>query len=208
MIFLLLSRKMIFSRKYDLVLWTENGRSSLSKDTTEDYIFCKCSEKMNFQKTALECDLSCIIRKDDIFFENMILFLRQERKDDLSQKNIWKYDIFFKCSENLVFSKNCIEIWSFSYYLEKLYFFFPKTWSYSLEAKWKMNFLKKMNVNIIFSANVLKRWSFQKTVLEYGLFCIIRKDDIFPKIWSYSIDGRWKVIFIKRYIEIWYFLYI
>ena len=110
MIFLLLSRKMIFSRKYDLVLWTENGRSSLSKDTTEDYIFCKCSEKMNFQKTALECDLSCIIRKDDIFFEHMILFLRQERKDDLSQKNIWKYDIFFKCSENLVFSKNCIGI--------------------------------------------------------------------------------------------------
>ena len=26
-------------------------------------------------------------------------------KDDLSQKNTWKYDIFFKCSENMVFQK-------------------------------------------------------------------------------------------------------
>ena len=26
-------------------------------------------------------------------------------KDDLSQKNTWKYDIFFKCSEKMVFSK-------------------------------------------------------------------------------------------------------
>ena len=24
-------------------------------------------------------------------------------KDDLSQKNTWKYDIFFKCSEKMVF---------------------------------------------------------------------------------------------------------
>ena len=26
-------------------------------------------------------------------------------KDDLSQKNTWKNDIFFKCSENIVFPK-------------------------------------------------------------------------------------------------------
>ena len=30
----------------------------------------------------------------------------------------------------------------------------------------------------------------------------------FPKIWSYSLDGKWKMIFLKKYLEIWYFLYI
>ena len=37
--------------------------------------------------------------------ENMILLFRRKMKDDLSQKNIWKYDIFFKCSEKIVFLK-------------------------------------------------------------------------------------------------------
>ena len=51
-------------------------------------------------------DISCIIRKDDIFFpENMILFFRRKMKDDLSQKNACKY-IFFKCSKKVVFPKN------------------------------------------------------------------------------------------------------
>ena len=27
-------------------------------------------------------------------------------------------------------------------------------------------------------------------------------------IWSYSLDGKWKMIFLKIYMEIWYFLYI
>ena len=58
------------------------------------------------KKSALEYDLSFIIEKDDIFSpENMILPLRQKMKDDLSQKNTRKYDIFFKCSEKMVFSK-------------------------------------------------------------------------------------------------------
>ena len=27
-----------------------------------------------------------------------------------------------------------------------------------------------------------------------------------PKIWSYTLDGKWKMIFLKKYMEIWYFL--
>ena len=27
----------------------------------------------------------------------------------------------------------------------------------------------------------------------------------FPKIWSYSLVGKWKMIFLKKYMEIWYF---
>ena len=40
-----------------------------------------------------------------LFPENMILPLGRKIKDDLSQKNTWKNDIFFKRSEKMVFSK-------------------------------------------------------------------------------------------------------
>ena len=41
-----------------------------------------------------------------LFFpKNKILFFKQKMKDDLSQKNTWKYDMFFKCSEKMVFPK-------------------------------------------------------------------------------------------------------
>ena len=40
-----------------------------------------------------------------IFFfpENMILPLRRKMKDDLPEKNMYQYDIFFKCFEKMVF---------------------------------------------------------------------------------------------------------
>ena len=44
------------------------------------------------------------------FPENVIFFFRQKMKDVLSQKNTWKYDVFFKCSEKTVFPKNCTRI--------------------------------------------------------------------------------------------------
>ena len=113
--------------------------------------------------------------------ENIILFFWRKMKDVLSQKYTWKYDIFFKCSEKIVFSKNRTGIWSFLlYYLEKWYFLPPNIWSYSLEGKWKMIFLKKIHGNMIFSSNALKRWSFQKKIaLVYDLSCIIWKGGIF-----------------------------
>ena len=40
-----------------------------------------------------------------LFPENIILFFRQKMKDDLSQKNTRKHDIFLKCSEEIVFSQ-------------------------------------------------------------------------------------------------------
>ena len=43
-----------------------------------------------------------------LFPENMILFFRHKRKDDLSQKNTWKYDIFFRCFGNMVFPDNSL----------------------------------------------------------------------------------------------------
>ena len=58
------------------------------KKNTRKYIFFKLSEKMVFSKRATPGHyLSCIIWNDGIFFpENLILFLRQEASDDLSQE--------------------------------------------------------------------------------------------------------------------------
>ena len=40
---------------------------------------------------------------------------------------------------------------------------------------------------------------FQKKIaLEYGLSCIIGKDFFFLKIWSYPLDGKWKMISLKK----------
>ena len=54
----------------------------------------------------------------------MTLHLRRKMKDDLSQKNARKYDIFIKLSEKMVFSKRA-GTRSFLYHLE-LRYFFPK----------------------------------------------------------------------------------
>ena len=109
------------------------------------------------------------------------------------------------------FQKNCTGIWSFLYYQERWYFFFPKISCYSSDGKWKMIFPKKIYGNMIFYSNVLERWSFQKnrtaiwSLLSYYLE---RLYFFFPKIWSYSLDAKWKMIFLKKkkYIEKWYFL--
>ena len=66
------------------------------------------------------------------FPKNMILPFRRKMKDDLSQKNTRKYDIFFKCSEKMVFSKGIA-----------LGFFPQKHDIFSLEGKWGMIFFKK-----------------------------------------------------------------
>ena len=43
--------------------------------------------------------------------------------------------------------------------------------------------------------------------LECELFCIIGKDDI-SFSWKYDLtpDGKWRMVFLKKYTEIWYFL--
>ena len=44
--------------------------------------------------------------------------------------------------------------------------------------------------------------------LEYDLSCIIWKYGIFSGKYNiYSLDGKWKVTFLKKYMDIWYFLY-
>ena len=61
-------------------------------------------------KIALEYDLSCcIIWKDDISFFPKIFF-RRKMKDDISQENTRKYNIFLKCPEKMVFLKKKVAL--------------------------------------------------------------------------------------------------
>ena len=56
--------------------------------------------------------------------------------------------------------------------------------------------------------DVLKIWSFQKNCAEIWSFLYYRERWFFflPKIWSYTLAGKWKMIFLKKYTETWYFL--
>ena len=93
--------------------------------------------------------------------ENHIFFFQTSWKDGISKK------------------KKCAGIWSFLYYRERWYFFFPKIWSYTLDGKWKMIFLKKYT----------EIWYFLQTFWKYGLSKGCRA-------------GTWSFLY---YLERWYF---
>ena len=61
-----------------------------------------------------------------LFPENISLFCRRKMKDDLSQKNTWKYDLFRKCSEKMVFPKKLHWNMIFLVLSRKMIFPFPK----------------------------------------------------------------------------------
>ena len=102
-------------------------------------------KRLFFQKNRTGIWFSLYHQERWYFFfpENMILFFRRKIKDDLSQKNAWKYDIFFKCSGKMVFPKKLH--WNIIFFTSwgNMAFFFPKIWYFFRDRKWKMVFLKK-----------------------------------------------------------------
>ena len=65
------------------------------------FSFSKCSEKMVFHRTGIwhesHWDMILLVPSGKMIFffpENMILFYRRKMKDDLSQENTRKYDVF------------------------------------------------------------------------------------------------------------------
>ena len=91
-------------------------------------------------------------------FELSLIFQDLGNMVSLHGKPCFFPSILKRCS----FQNNLAGIWSFLYYQEWWYFFFPKISSYSLDGKWKMILLKKIYENMIFFSNILKRWSFQE----------------------------------------------
>ena len=111
------------------------------------FSFSKCFEKMVLPKKSHWNMIFLVLSGKIIFLfpENMILFFRHKRKYDLSQKNTWKYDIFFKCSEKMVFPRNLRRNMIFLVIFGKMVFLFSRKYNFfSLGVKWKkMIFIKK-----------------------------------------------------------------
>ena len=95
-------------------------------------------------------------------------------------------------------------------------FFFQMFWKDSLSKKIapkrKDDLSQKYTENMIFSSDVLKRWSFQKIHAWTWSFFVISGKMVFlfsRKYYIFSWGGKWKkMIFIKKRVEIWYFLYV
>ena len=112
------------------------------------------------------------------------------------------YFLFPDVQKRWSFKENCPGIWSFLYYWERWYFFFPKIWSYSFDRKWKTIFLEKntwkyyiffkYSEKIVFSKQLHRNMIF--LVLSGKMVFFPRKHDIF------SLDGKWKMIFLKKYM--------
>ena len=123
-----------------------------------------------------------------------------------AQKTVFS---FSKCSEKMVFSKkvpwNMIFLVSsgkiiFLFNENMILFFRQKMWSFSKKYMEIWYFLQ------MFWKDGLSK----KIALEYDLSCIIRKNGISfsRKNDIFSIHENWKKIFFKKYMKIWYCLYI
>ena len=115
------------------------------------------------------------------------------------------YFLFRNVLKRWSFQKNCAGIWSFLYYQERWYFFFPKIWSYTLDGQWMMIFLKKYT----------EIWYFLQTFWKDGLskkghagswsfLYYLERWYFFPEnMIFYSLGRRWKTAFLRKYMETW-----
>ena len=117
------------------------------------FYFSRCPEKMVFPKKLCWNMIFLVLSGKIIFLfpENMIWHLRQKMKDDLSQKNTRKYDIFFKVSEKMVFSKRAAPGHDLSCII------------------WKDGIFSRKHD--IFSWTESERQSFSKNIWKY-IFCV------------------------------------
>ena len=115
------------------------------------FSFCKCFEKIVLPKKSRWNMIFLVLPGKTIFLftENMFLFFRHKRKDDISRKNTWKYDIFFKCSEKMVFPKVSRLNMIFFVISGKMVFLFSRKYDiFSLGGKWKKMIFIKQRVKI------------------------------------------------------------
>ena len=137
-----------------------------------------------------------------LFPENMILTLRQKMKYDLSQKNTWKYDIFFKCSEKIIFQKNRTGIWYLS-----LFRLITLTWIVKSDSD-------KRHLDRWYSKYHLSRCLLSESIFyyKYDLSCSIWKDVFFPEnmiffLWTenerwYFSRSTWKFDIFCIYVQV------
>ena len=119
------------------------------------FSFSRRPEKMVFPK-KLHWNMILLVLLGKMIFlfpEHLILHLRRKMKDDLSQKNTRKYNIFFKLSENMVFSKRAASAHNLFCIIWKDGIFFPENM-------------------IFFPWAESERRSFSENTWKYEIFCV------------------------------------
>ena len=127
------------------------------------------------------------------------------------KKNTWKYDIFFKCSEKMVFPKNSRLNMIFFVISGKMVFLFSRKYDiFSLGGKWKnMIFIKKrmeiwyfLYICVGITGKTLpsktEKWCSKKMHLRVNAYIsgITKKDDIHPRFILDSSYFCWNTTFI------------
>ena len=128
-------------------------KDDLSQKSRWKYIFFKCPEKIIFSKKSHWNMIFLVVLFGNmklLFPENMILFFRWKMKDDISQKNTWKYNIFFKCPKKMVFPKIIALEYDLYYIIWKDGIFFRKTYFF-FGWKIKDDLYQEIHENMIFS---------------------------------------------------------
>ena len=125
--------------------------------------------------------------------ENHIFFFRASWKDSLSKKNR-------------------AGIWSFLYYWEIWYFFFPEIWSYlqTENERWPFSKKKKKNTRkyeIFFKCS--EKMDFSKRTVRDLIFLVLSGKVVFfsqSMVFFPWTENEGGMTFLKRYTETWYFL--
>ena len=100
-------------------------------------------------------------------------------KDDVCQKNTWKY-IFFKCSEKMVFPKKSHWNKIFIVVLSgKMIVLFPKYMILFFRHKMEDDLSQKDTWNKIFFSNAPKRWFIQKKLSWNMIFLVLSGKMVF-----------------------------
>ena len=142
----------------------------LKKNTWKYDIFLKCSEKRVFPNKSHRNMIILIVLSGKMTFpfpESMILIFRRKMKDDISQKNTWKNDVFWNVLKRWSVQKNRTRIWSLLLY-------------YSLSQKYDL---------IFYAEN--ERWSFTKEYMKIWYFLQMpRKDGLSWNIIFLVLSGK------------------
>ena len=127
------------------------------------FSFSRRPEKMVFPKKSC-WNMIFLVLSGKIMFpfpKNVIFHLRRKMKDDLPQKNTRKYDIFFKLSEKMGFSKKAaIDLLKrdtiFLVLSGKMVFFPPEIWHFFLGQEVIDDLSQEIHGDMIFSVYTLK----------------------------------------------------
>ena len=154
------------------------------------FLFPNVFQRYSLQKPALDYDLACIIKKDDISFYrkcNLILYTQKERWS--FSKNTWKYDVFFKYFKKIIFPNNShlnmiffvisgkvVLLFSIKY---DIFFFEDRKWKKLIFISCEfLASLKKMILVLEYMVFLLKYhidWHSRKSLRHSHWRCSIRK---------------------------------